>query len=347
MRLRCLIVGVSCALFVGGAAQSVHFTKPTDGSCVGTFVQICFQANATPAFRLTVADDMGHVLFNQFYASNPGEVCIGYEPFALGVPDGFHTVIVTLLKNGVKYQDTLPLKIDSTPPNPAVTSPLGGAFVSGLVPITGKVNDNLTDGLETWLVFVDGQAIAAGTGDDVLAYWNSVGLIGGSSHSISIVATDCSGNTNTSDPINVTLAATITGTLELDTWVGPFEWVWMNVVVRDGDLELDNQIVPVDSTGRFTVLTEAIGSHKVIFKPSHWLSVKEDNIDLYGVVERDLYFPVNGDCSLSNLIDIIDINMIFVNFGQPDIDSDLNGSGHTDVYDLNMVFINFSLAGEE
>jgi hypothetical protein len=54
----------------------------------------------------------------------------------------------------------------------------------------------------------------------------------------------------------------------------------------------------------------------------------------------------NGDANLDNAVDIRDLNSIFVNFGLPTPDSDLDGSGTVDLKDMNIIFINFGLIGD-
>ncbi|WP_127588749.1 Ig-like domain-containing protein [Paenibacillus koleovorans] len=94
---------------------------------------------------------------------------------------------------------------DTTPPTVSVTSPTGGATLSGVVNLTANASDNV--GVEGVQFYFNG--IAAGAEDTVAPYdvsFDTSALTPGS-YTVTAVARDAAGNTTTSSGVNVTVAA--------------------------------------------------------------------------------------------------------------------------------------------
>jgi hypothetical protein len=107
-----------------------------------------------------------------------------------------------------------------------------------------------------------------------------------------------------------------------------------------------NQTVHLDSGGNFDVALRA-GVYDVSVQYTHWLrrSILVDASQ--GDVTGATFTLVNGDAFVDGLVNLKDINWIFVYFGTSGQNySDLNQDGTTDLLDLNIVFTNFGLSGD-
>jgi hypothetical protein len=93
---------------------------------------------------------------------------------------------------------------DTRPPTAAITSPAGGATVSGTVSVSATASDDV--GVAGVQFLADGSAI--GPEDTAAPYsvaWDTTRVANGS-HTLTAVARDGSGNTGTSTPVTVSVA---------------------------------------------------------------------------------------------------------------------------------------------
>jgi MYXO-CTERM domain-containing protein len=92
-------------------------------------------------------------------------------------------------------------------PTVSVTSPAGGAIVSGTVNIiaTGVVAAGTT--VAQLSILVDGAVIGSGTNEALAASWDSSKVPAGSAHTITALIVDGAGNVATSAPVAVTTKA--------------------------------------------------------------------------------------------------------------------------------------------
>jgi len=123
----------------------------------------------------------------------------------------------------------------------------------------------------------------------------------------------------------------------------PFAEVRMTPEVGDVILFPD---VPVDGNGFFEVTVPA-DRYTVAVRSASWVrrtgfaDLSESDISNFHIT-----LPA-GDAFADNVVDIRDLNMVLVYFGQPGAPySDLNRDGATDVKDLNIVLGNFRLVGD-
>ncbi|HET9271332.1 MAG TPA: Ig-like domain-containing protein, partial [Vicinamibacterales bacterium] len=101
--------------------------------------------------------------------------------------------------------ETLAGSGDSTRPRVMITSPAGGATVSGAVPITATASDNI--GVAGVRFLVDGQAVGAeDTSAPYGVTWDASNVPAGS-HALTAVARDAAGNTRTSFRVSVKVVA--------------------------------------------------------------------------------------------------------------------------------------------
>jgi chitodextrinase len=92
--------------------------------------------------------------------------------------------------------------LDTTPPTVSVTSPAGGATVSGTVPVTATASDNVAvASVEFW---VDGTKVATDTSAPYSYSWDTTQVAGGA-HTLVVKAVDSSTN-STSATVGVTVS---------------------------------------------------------------------------------------------------------------------------------------------
>jgi hypothetical protein len=99
---------------------------------------------------------------------------------------------------------------DTTPPTVSVTTPTTGSTVSGTVSLTATAADDT--GVAGVQFKVDGTNVGSeDTASPYSASWNTTGVANGS-HTITAIARDASGNTQTSSSVTVTVSNTVPDT---------------------------------------------------------------------------------------------------------------------------------------
>jgi subtilisin family serine protease len=93
--------------------------------------------------------------------------------------------------------------VDTTAPTAAIAAPLGGATVSGLVPVTVNASDNV--GVARVDLKVNGTVIATDNSAPFSFSWNSAATANGAA-SVVAVAYDAAGNAGSSATVNVNVA---------------------------------------------------------------------------------------------------------------------------------------------
>jgi len=154
-------------------------------------------------------------------AYSPTEIVQSTLYTASGLANGAHTLVieVTRTKNDAANDyyvivDAIDVTSqgggapDTTAPTVSVSSPAGGATVSGTVAITANAADNV--GVVGVKFFVDGTQIGAeDTTAPYSASWNT-STAGEGTHTITAQARDAAGNTTTSAGVSVTVSNTDT-----------------------------------------------------------------------------------------------------------------------------------------
>src|SRR5262245_34102936 len=109
---------------------------------------------------------------------------------------------------------------DTTPPSVALISPLAGTTVSSTITVSASASDNV--GVANVQFLLDGAALGAMVSASPYAIiWDTSGATPGS-HVLQARATDFSGNSTTSDPVSVTVAATTPAIV--GQWAAPVTW---------------------------------------------------------------------------------------------------------------------------
>jgi len=105
---------------------------------------------------------------------------------------------------------------DTVPPTVSITSPAGGATVSGTVSITASATDNV--GVSSVQFKIDGNNLgSAVTTSPYSASWATTGVTNGT-HTISAVASDAAGNTSTATD-TVTVSNSTTQLVASTLWI--------------------------------------------------------------------------------------------------------------------------------
>jgi len=207
MSLRSILSGAIVAVMsmVASAQYTAHFTSPADNSYVRLFSTIKFQVGGPLPFQVTLTDDLGHVLYTQFFIGQPPiEISVGFDPIALGIADGWHKLTLTVSGNLGTTTAELNLGVDNTAPFAQITNPQNGGCVSGSVSVTGLITDNFS-GPGNWDLYIDNVKKSSGSGSPTLYTWDTTGLADLSTHTLQLKVKDVAGNSFNSAVTTVTV----------------------------------------------------------------------------------------------------------------------------------------------
>ncbi|GMV37564.1 MAG: hypothetical protein AMXMBFR61_20720 [Fimbriimonadales bacterium] len=333
--------------FADGPLYTAEFLHPADGACVRWFQDVSFRVTGPAPLRITLRDEVGHYIYDErWYGSLPPYISVGFDPKALGLDDGEHTLFLWAGdEQGNEARASLLLRVDTVPPTVRLLQPTQGQVVSGDVWIEGEVFDNYMGPGEWWL-YIDGVRVKKGYGPNVEYVWSTVGVAAGSTHRIRIVAFDQCGNAAQTPNVEATIAATIRGQVELGQYYGSPMNKGFKVVLKDGDTVVETLTTTLDAQGRYSVVSHNIGTYSIMTKPSHWLQINHGPIRLDGTTDLNPRHPINGDANGDNQIDLRDINQLMYDWDTVLWRSDMDGTGLVDIYDLNLLCLNFGLFGD-
>ncbi|MEP0766487.1 MAG: hypothetical protein HRF45_08120 [Fimbriimonadia bacterium] len=110
-------------------------------------------------------------------------------------------------------------------------------------------------------------------------------------------------------------------------------------------------VIPIrpDSNGHFVAVTRLSGLFIASLKHTHWLRQTLPGVYALqaGTTTPMSFQLINGDAVQDNHVNLIDLNKVLVEFGNPaPNDADLDGSGLVDLADLNIVLVNFGIPGD-
>lgn len=143
------------------------------------------------------------------------------------------------------------------------------------------------------------------------------------------------------------LAATLTGNITLDQYVGSKAGLTATLDFRTPSTTtvIHSYPITLDASGNYNAGTVAAGTWDVAVKFNHWLRSKTSGTVIATGANTVNLTLINGDASPNNIVDIFDLNSILSVFGSPDPLADLDGSGTTDIFDMNTVLGVFGTAG--
>ena len=205
-------------------APAVSITAPPNGVSVTGSIDVTASAS----------DDVG-VAGVQFLLDG---VALGGEdlvaPFSvswntLTASDGAHGLSATARDAAGNRTTSATVSVtvnnaDVTSPAVSITAPIGGATVSGNVPVTAAASDNI--GVVGVQFLVDGASLGA---EDLAApytvAWDTAGAANGA-HSLAAVARDAAGNLTTSTAVSVTVSnvADPNAPSVVGQWQAPIAW---------------------------------------------------------------------------------------------------------------------------
>ena len=130
-----------------------------------------------------------------------------------GLTRASHTLAIRVKNPGkgavwVDAFDVLPVSSDTTPPTVAVTSPAGGATVSGTITVSADASDDV--GVASVQFELDDAPLGNPlTTAPYSISWDTAGTANGT-HTLLAVARDAAGNIGTSQPVGITVSNTAT-----------------------------------------------------------------------------------------------------------------------------------------
>jgi len=156
------------------------------------------------------------------------------------------------------------------------------------------------------------------------------------------------GNLGTSrdNPVLIDKVALVRGRVVLGDYVGNPNGMSLRLTLYDGVNLVEEQFTTLNALGEYEAGFASTGGTLMQAKTTHHLSVSQV-ATLSGTQDNLLSWilPDNGDGEPDNQIDLFDLNLIFIHFGNPGPMGDYDGSGPVDVFDLNIVLKNFTKVG--
>lgn len=179
---------------------AVAITAPSNGTVV-TGSALMISANATDSSGIQKVD---------FYADG---ILVGTDtsaPFnanwnTTNVPDGPHSlyVVATDTPGNSTTSPSISVSVDHLGPTVALTNPVNGAVITGIVNLSVNVFDG--GGVQKVQYYRDSSVLLGSSLSAPFSFsWDTTGVTQGS-HSLYVVATDLSGNTATSATVSVTI----------------------------------------------------------------------------------------------------------------------------------------------
>jgi YVTN family beta-propeller protein len=193
------------------AAPTVSITSPAAGERVGRNVNISATASDAGGVKTVTFKVDGVVVGTD--AKPPYSVRWNSKDAA----EGSHTLHAEARDGAGNVGTSAPVTVivgsatatDKTAPTVSITSPAGGAQVTGTVALSAAASDDV--GVTAVTFLVDGTAIGTDTSSPYGASWNSAAAAAGS-HTLRAEARDAAGNVGTSATVTVAVVAPATDT---------------------------------------------------------------------------------------------------------------------------------------
>ncbi len=141
--------------------------------------------------------------------------------------------------------------------------------------------------------------------------------------------------------------ASLSGTVSAENISGSLAGVPMTLDCYQNQQVVDTKTVALDASGHYSVSFDQPSTCTIVAKLPQWLSVRASDVVVAEGTNLDWYFPINGDATHDNSVDLFDFNTIVTNFGStgPN-DADLDMDDIVSMFDLNLIFLNFGSTGE-
>ena len=201
---------------VGGLIVTI--TSPTSGSTVGGTINVTARVSPLGALVAGVQFQLDGANLGAEDTSAPYSVPWNTVP----VSNGSHTLVAVARDSlGMRYNSdpvTVTVFNDKTPPTVAITSPAGGATVSGTITVAANATDNV--GVVGVQFQLDGANLGAeDTSAPYATTWDTTTATPGL-HSLRAIGRDAAGNLGTSPTVTVTVPDTTPPTASITSPAG-------------------------------------------------------------------------------------------------------------------------------
>jgi len=186
---------------------------------------------------------------------------------------------------------------DTTPPTVSISSPAGGATVSGTTTVSASASDNI--GVAGVQFLLDGAALGAEDSASPYAVsWNTTAA-GNGSHTLTATARDAAGNRTTSAPVTVTVsnAASSTRFEETSATLAPAaSWSGVTSASTGVALSGDFAVIAPDAGATATFTFSGTGVSWIGFKCER-CGIARVHLDGAVVATVDTYAPTRPAAS--------------------------------------------------
>lgn len=139
----------------------------------------------------------------------------------------------------------------------------------------------------------------------------------------------------------------LSGAISLPGYLGEVAGLPLSVQLFDGVNLVGSYNTTLGAGGAYSVTVSQVGTCDVVVRPYRWLSRKQTNVLIAGNTVLDWAMAYNGDVNGDNVIDLMDLNGVLLQFAQSGpVEGDIDGDGQVGLGDLNIVLINFTKTGE-
>ncbi len=141
--------------------------------------------------------------------------------------------------------------------------------------------------------------------------------------------------------------ANLAGNIHLDSFVGSIIGQAATLEFRSPGTTnvLHSYPISLNAGGLYIIPAVAVGTFDLAIKFSHWLRTILPSVT-FALGDNSVDFDTaNGDADGDNVIDLFDVNAVFVVFDSTDPSGDLNGDKAVNLDDLNIALTRFGMAG--
>jgi hypothetical protein len=205
-------VGPSCVLdanlFSGGDTAAVYATfgistTPVLTSIVLSPSSASVSAGGTFQFTASAIDQYGSTMTGVAFVFSSTNTAVATINSSSGLAIGVAVGATGVYASHVAIQSNMAVLTvtDTTPPTVVISSPSNNATIQGTISVTGTANDNV--GVASVQIKVDNGSYVSATGTNSWSYSLNTMTLTNSSHTITALATDTSGNPSTPSTISV------------------------------------------------------------------------------------------------------------------------------------------------
>ncbi|MEP0766765.1 MAG: S8 family serine peptidase [Fimbriimonadia bacterium] len=140
----------------------------------------------------------------------------------------------------------------------------------------------------------------------------------------------------------------VSGRVTLDAWIPGPEGVVLTLQLREQGTQtvVEETAITLDDQGNYSARFRRSGEYDLVLVGGGWLNEGHASVVLPRGQSQFDFVTRNGDVDRSNMIDLLDINMLLQAWGlsgsRPE---DVNGDGEVSLPDLSVVLINFARSG--